>query len=334
MRVGIDMLNQDIDGSVELELQDGQGSPETARSVTQEMTNSSVPAITGTFSSDVSIALSDLAESEEFPFMTAVSGAPEVTGSEKSYVFRMSANTYQQVKGTLSFFSEVGASNVGLLAADYSYGQSVQRYMEQYSSDYGLSLEYSTLVPPDTSNFVPTLREIPTDSIDALLLVFPGGNGPTLVQQSREQGIFEEVAYPTGFNAYGTTVFKEALGADIEGLYTWSVDLDTDRAQAATEMMLEEYDVRMDALSLPNFDAVNLIGQAIQSADTVSPESIRDQIRDTSYTAASGYEVQFDDIGENTGYQLVVGQWQRRDGDIVNVPQFKSDVLSPAEEPQ
>jgi branched-chain amino acid transport system substrate-binding protein len=330
MRIAATERSEDI----ALELSDGQGSPEAARSVVEDMLSNGVPAITGTFSSDVSIALSDLAERESVPFVTAISGAPEVTGPDDEFTFRMAANTYQQCKGCMEFWRQAGAEKVAVLAADYSYGQSVLEYVANHASDYGLELVYETLLPVSTNNFTPALREVPTDEVDAVLFPFPGGNSPTLVNQARQQGFFEDIELVTGFNSHGTELFRQALGEGILGLYTWSVDLESDRSRQASELMREEHDVPMDALSLPNYDAFHMIADAMQSTDTLTPEGIRDELRNTDYRAASGYEVSFDDAGDNTQYRMVVGRWEEVDGVIRNVPQYTTDTLAPTEDVQ
>jgi len=334
MEVAMDELSEELDRDVELDLQDGQGSPEAARSVVQEMLDNNVPVVTGTFSSDASNALSSLAEQEQFPFLTGISGAVQITNEDDDYTFRLGGNTYQQCKATMEFFAERGVENVGVLAADYSFGQSVVDYMTEYASAYGQSIEYRSLVPLNTSDFVPELRNIDTDAIDALLYPFPGGNGPTLLKQTREQGLFEEVDTILGFNAHGAEVYKQALGEDVTGLYTWSVDLGSDRTRQASRKMLDRFDVRMDPMSLPNYDAVHLIGDAIDAAGGFEPSALRDEIQDTDYRAASGYEVNFNDAGDNAGYRMVIGQWQNVDGEIRNVPQYTTDVLSPQAAPQ
>jgi branched-chain amino acid transport system substrate-binding protein len=328
-RVAIEEANESLDEPIELEFKDGQASPETARSVVQEMLDADVPVVTGTFSSDVSNALSEFAEREEFPFMTAVSGDAEITSPEDDWTFRMSANTYQQLKATMEFFNEMETTKIAILAADYSFGRSVLEYMGDHASDFGLEMVHDSLIPLSTNNFVPELRQVDTDEVEAVLYPFPGGNSPTLIKQSREQGFFEDLDVVMGFNAHASEVYKQSLGSAIEGLYTWSVDLENQRAQAASERMMERFDVPMDALSLPNYDAVHLIVDAMESADSFDRQGIRDAIADTDYETASGYPVQFNDAGDNTQYRMVVGRWQQEGDRIRNVPQYTTDTLSP-----
>lgn len=328
-RVAIDDVNEAVDDDMALRLEDGQASPEEARRVTGDMIDDNVPVFTGTFSSDVSNALSELAERDEVPFMTAISVAPQITSPEDDYTFRLGGDTNQKLQGQSQFLQEEGVSSIGVIAADYSFGQSAVEFYQNRASEYGLSLEHQALVPLQTNNFVPELRQIDPDAVDALFFPFPGGNGPTLIQQTREEGLFDAVDLVIGHDSYGTELFKQALGDAIVGLYNWGVDLSNDRSTQASQAMLERFDVPMDSLSLPNYDAVSMIGQAVQQAGSVEPGAIRDTLADMEYQAASGWNVSFNDAGDNSSFRMHVSQWTEREGEVQNALQYRSDVVEP-----
>jgi branched-chain amino acid transport system substrate-binding protein len=314
---------------VELVERDGQASPEEARSVVQEMIDDGVPVITGTFSSDVSNAVSDLVEREEVPFVTAISVDPAITGPDDEYTFRLTGNTTQKLTGVAQFFADQGIEGVGILGADYSMGRSAVEFMNDNAGDYGLTVEHEALVPLTTNNFVPEFENVNTDAIDAMFFPFPGGNGPTLIEQAREQGIFEAVDIVIGHDSYGTELYKQALGDGIADVYNWGVDLSNDRSQAASEAMREEFDVPMDALSLPNYDAIHTIAGAMEEAGSTAPGDVRDALAEMEYEAASGWPVRFDESGDNEAYQMLVNRWEETDDGLQNVVQYTSDVIPP-----
>lgn len=324
---GMEVALAELD-DIEFVNEDGEAAPDQAISVFREMVDDDVPVVTGTFSSDVSNALSDQAEEEEIPFMTAISVAPGITGPDDDYTFRMTGDTTQKLKGVAEFLEAEGVSGLSVIAADYSMGRSAVEFMENRASNYGMSLEHQAVVPLATDNFVPELSQIDTDEVDALFTPFPGGNGPTLVGQIREQGLFEELDIILGHDSYGTELFLDALGEDIAGMYFWGVDLENERAQAANDRMQEMFDVRMDSLSLPNYDAVRMIGEVMESADPITPENIRDGLADIEYETASGWDVSFDDSGDNEAYRMVVSRWEQGEDRPVSQVQFTSDVVT------
>ena len=327
--VAIDEVNAERDQAIELVQEDGQASTEEARNVVQSMIDDGVSVFTGTFSSDVSNAVSDLAEEEEVPFVTAISVAPQITDSDDDYTFRLTGNTTQKLTGLAQFFEAEGVGAVGIVAADYSMGRSGIEFMNANASDYGFSVEHEAAVPLSTNNFVPELRNVDTDAIDAMFFPFPGGNGPTLIQQAREQGIFDAVDYVVGHDSYGTQLYKGALGDGIESVYNWGVDLSNERSQAASQTMQDRHDVPMDALSLPNYDAVHMIADAVDQAGGFDPQGVRDAIQNTSYDAAAGWSVEFDDAGDNTQYRMLVSQWRKEGGSLANDVVYTSDVIRP-----
>lgn len=327
-RVAIREFDDEGD-AVELVEKDGQGSPEEARRVVQEMIDDGVPVVTGTFSSDVSNGISDLAEAESVPFVTAISVDPAITDEGDDYTFRLTGDTGQKLAGLAQFFEEQGVETLAIVGADYSMGRSAVEFMTDRASEYGFSLEHSTLVPLTTNNFVPELEKLDAEAIDALFLPFPGGNGPTLVEQARQQGVFDAVDLVVGHDSYGSQLYKQALGDGIEGIYNWGVDLSSDRSKRASEAMDEEYGVPMDALSLPNYDAVTLLARILRDADSPDPETIRDELANATYETASGWSVEFDDAGDNLAYRMLVSQWTESSSGLRNEVAFESSVIEP-----
>jgi branched-chain amino acid transport system substrate-binding protein len=330
--IAIEEINAERDEPIELVTEDGQASSEEARNVSQTMIDNDVPVITGTFSSAVSGAVSNLAEEEEIPFMTAISVDPGITSESDEYTFRLTGDTNQKLTGVAQFFQDQGVERVGVLGADYALGQSSVDFMNGNASDFGFTVESTSLVPLSTSDFVPELRNIDTDNVDAMFFPFPGGNGPTLVEQFRSQGIYEEVEYMVGHDSYGTQLYRNAVDDAITGTYNWGVDISNDRAQSANEAMQEAYDdtpQRMDALSLPNYDAVHMIANAMERADSLTPQAVRDELADASYEAASGWTVEFGESGDNTQYQLLLNRWTSTDNGQRNEVQYETDVIPP-----
>jgi ABC-type branched-subunit amino acid transport system substrate-binding protein len=208
-------------------------------------------------------------------------------------------------------------------------GQSAVTFMQENASTYGFTVEHDALVPLSTNNFVPELRKVDTGAIDAMFFPFPGGNGPNLIKQARQQGIFEEVDIVIGHDSYGTQLYKGALGEQIRDVYNWGVDLSNERSQAASQKMMDAYEVPMDALSLPNYDAVHMIADAVDEAGSFAPGDIRDALQNMSYDAASGWGVSFNDAGDNTQYRMLVSRWQQSGGSLTNNVVYESDVISP-----
>lgn len=328
-RVAAEEVNADRDDPVELVAKDGQGSPAEARRVAQEMIDDGVPVITGTFSSDVSNALSELAESEEVPFVTAISVDPNITDEGDDYTFRLTGDTDQKLAGLSQFFADRNVEGLGIVGADYSMGRSAVEFMEAEAGEYGFSVEHSSLVPLSTNNFVPELQKLDADAIDALFLPFPGGNGPTLVEQARQRGVFDEVELVVGHDSYGSQLYRQALGDQIRGLHNWGVDLSNERAQQASATMREKWGVPMDALSLPNYDAIHAVLAAVEEGGSFAPGDIRDGLANLRYDAASGWPVAFTESGDNPTYRMLVNQWRESDDGLRNVVQFESDPVEP-----
>ncbi|RQG86708.1 amino acid ABC transporter substrate-binding protein [Natrarchaeobius halalkaliphilus] len=329
MEVAIEELTEELDEPIELQATDGEAAPDRAVSVARNMYDNNIPVITGTFSSDVSNVLSDLAEDEEVPFITSISVDPEIINEDDEYTFRMTGDTTQKLKGMAEFLEEEGVSGIAVIAADYSMGESSIEFFEERAEEYGMELVHSAEVPMETDNFVPEIGDLDTDEIDALFYPFPGGTAPTLISQTREQGLFDEVDIVIGHDSYGTETFYESLGDDLQDMYFWGVDLENEQAQQANERMQEMFDVRMDPLSLPYYDTIHLIAEVMGEQGSVDPQDIRNGLADIEYETASGWDVRFDQNGNNTEFQMIVGQWQEDDdGELAPNVEYTSHVVS------
>ncbi len=120
------------------------------------------------------MALSDFAENEEIPFMTAISVDPEIVEPGDDYTFRMTGNTTQKLRGMSEFLEQEDVSGIGVIAADYAMGRSAVEFMEQEAGDYGMDLVSDAVVPMATDDFTRSYRNRHRRD-RRTLCPFPGG---------------------------------------------------------------------------------------------------------------------------------------------------------------
>lgn len=331
--LGIEAVNEQSDQEdISLTTADTAGNVEDAQSVVQNSIEEGSVAIAGTISSDVAISIRDLLEEEEVPHITPIAGAPEITQPGTNFSFRFFGDEEQKEFGQLQFLSEEGVSNVAIIGADYSYPRTTVEFFREYAPEFDISLQHVSFVPLGTDNFQPELNEFSDDEVDAIFLPYPGANGVTLIQQIREAGLFENNIV-LGDIGYGSVPFLSALQEDIVGVNHWGSDWTTSGAQQVAESVPERYDTRAHIYHTIAYDTVQIVGRAINSADSLDPVAVRDAIRDIEYEAASGWTVTFDEDGHCETYQLIINQWGQENGEFVRNNQFKSDVIPPEPSP-
>lgn len=330
--VAIEEFNQQNDGEdISLTIADTAGEVEEARSVTQEAIEDGAVAITGTISSDVAVSIRELLESEEVPHLTPIAGEPAITQDGTDFSFRLPGSETQKEFGMLQFFEEQGVEDVAIIGADYSYPRTTVEEFERFAPDFGISIESASFVPLGTDNFRPEL-DFNNEDVDAIFLPYPGANGVTLIQQIREEGLFEDNII-VGDYGYGSVPYLSALQEDIVGVNNWGADLTSDRSQQVVSAVDGQFDTRAAIYHLLGYDSVMTIARSISQADSLDPVAVRDMMREIDYNAASGWRVTFGENGDCETYRMVINEWIQQDDRIVNERRFRSDEISSSPSP-
>lgn len=326
-RVAIDEVNSNSDqDDIEITTADTAAEVEQARSVIQDAIEEGAVAITGTVSSDVTTSTRELLEQEEVPQVTPIAGNPEITQEGTRFSFRIPGDEEQKEWGTLQFLSENDVTDVAIIATDFSYPRQTVNYFRQHMEAFDINLEHVSFTPFGTDNFRPELAKFSDDDVQALFLPVPGAGGVNLIQQIREEGFFDNNIV-IGDYSYGSVPYFQALGEGLLGVNNWGADLTSSRSQQLISEMQSRFNNRIAIYHLLGYDAARVVGDGINAADSLDPVAVRDAISETDYDAASGWRVTFDDSGHCATYQMIVNQWERQGGDLVNARRFGSDVI-------
>jgi ABC-type branched-subunit amino acid transport system substrate-binding protein len=328
-KVALDEVNQESDREdISISVADSAGQVEQARSAVQGAIDEGAVGITGPISSDVTIALRNLLEEEEVPQLTPQAGNPSITEPGTDFSFRFPGDEEQKEFGTMQFLAEQDVSSLAIIAADYSYPRTTVEFAKEFAPQFDISIEHEAFVPLGTDNFKPVLNEIDDQDVDAMFLPYPGANGVTLIQQIREEGLFENNVI-LGDYGYGSTPYVNALQEDIQNVNNWGADLTSDKSQDVISRIEDRFDTRAGIYHVEGYDSMKMMANAVNNAESLDPVAVRDALRDTSYEAASGWTVEFGEHGHCTTYRLIVNQWEQSGDGFVNARRFRSDTIPP-----
>lgn len=321
---------EDDEHSPSLRIEDTSGDPETAREVVEGMIDDGVPVIVGPISSDVGMAVRDLAERRGVPHLPAMCGNPDITRAGTRYTFRFSSSNRQSAEGTLRFFDSEGVDRVAVVAADFSYPHAVVRHMREYAPALDIEIGAVEHTPLGTEDFSEQIAAIDAEATDGIFLPYPGNNATTLIRQLHEAGLFEECLV-VGDYSYGSAPYHRELGADILDTHNWAIDTIGEPSRRLSAALDEPagvyhffgYDVtRMASEALATVSAPN-------PDESPNPEDVRDAVAATEYDAASGWGVSFDEDGVNERYQMRINRWLDLGAERRNLPLFQSDPIVP-----
>lgn len=313
------------DGNPSLRIEDTGGDPDEARDVVDGMIDDGVPVVVGPISSDVGLAVRDLAEERGVPHLPAMCGNPDITRAGTRYTFRFSSSNRQSAEGSLRFFDSEGVDRLAVVAADFSYPHAVVGHLREYAPAFDIEIGAVEYAPLGTEDFTAELASIEADATDGIFLPYPGNNATTLIRQLREAGLFDE-SVVLGDYSYGSAPYHRRLGADIADTYNWAIDTIGEPIRRLSAELGEPAGV----YHFFGYDVTRMAGEALAAAPSRDPEDVRDAVAATDYDAASGWGVRFGENGVNERYQMQVNRWiDVDDDDRRNLPLFRSDPIVP-----
>lgn len=152
-----------VDGRmIEIVVQDSANDADAGIDGFERLVEDGVVAIGGTISSTVGAAVAPLAEEAQIPYFLVKSGTEVALTADSRYTFRTCLPAApMDAAPVLQYAQEQGLSNVGVIVADYAWGQAfagaVESTFEGSGVDYG-EIQFAP-VPPDT-DFSPFVRAI------------------------------------------------------------------------------------------------------------------------------------------------------------------------------
>jgi branched-chain amino acid transport system substrate-binding protein len=145
-----------------------------------------VVAVGGVISSDVGLAAARLAEQAHVPLFLVKSGANEILTQSSRYTFRTCLPAAAEVaQPILQYAQQQGVTSVGVIIADYAWGQSIKSSLESTFKDApGIDLNIQ-VAPVRATDFTPYLRAL-GNGIGLLVATgHPPGSGAILAQSGQ-----------------------------------------------------------------------------------------------------------------------------------------------------
>jgi branched-chain amino acid transport system substrate-binding protein len=163
MRLAVQEINDagGVDGRMlELVEQDSENDADIAIDRFERLVEDGVVAVGGILSSGVGAPVSPLAEQLQVPTFLVKSGTEAALTADSRYVFRTCLPAAPMDAGPiLQYAQQEGFTNVGVIVADYPWGQALKGAVENTFADSGI--DYGEIqvapVPPDT-DFTPFVR--------------------------------------------------------------------------------------------------------------------------------------------------------------------------------
>jgi branched-chain amino acid transport system substrate-binding protein len=169
-----------VDGRmIEIVQQDSENDPDVAATAWDRLVEEGVVAVGGILSSGVSPTANQLAEADQIPVFFVKAGTPAGLTQDSRYTFRTCLPAApSDAAPVLQYVEEQGITNVGVIVADYAWGQGFKAAVE--ATFEGSGVDYGEIqvapVPPDT-DFTPFVRAMADAGAEMVIATgHPPGN--------------------------------------------------------------------------------------------------------------------------------------------------------------
>ncbi|MFC6837876.1 ABC transporter substrate-binding protein [Halomarina ordinaria] len=319
-----------LDGAtLTVERGDNEGTQELGGEVEQQLIEAGAVAITGCYSSPVTLSAAQIAEREQVPHLIDVSVANRILQENQlEYVYRVSPNATGFAQNYAEFMPEVARSNdqtmdtAGIVYLDTAFGQSINETLQSALPDNDVEIAFADAYSADQSNLDTEATRARENDPDAI--VFVGyGNGGIMLANS-----LQNVDYrPSLLTGCSTPTFTSEqviseIGEFVEGGFGNNYDFD--HTLDWTETIFTDYEEEFgDPLQVihtsMSYASTIVIANAIEEAGSTDPGDIQSALQNITvedHPAAMG-PITFQDDGENENGLAPMHQVQDQEANVV-----------------
>ncbi len=286
MQLAVEEINAagGVDGRpLELVVRDTQGTPEEGVTALRGMIErDGVVAVGGIISSDVGLATSRIAETEEVPLFLVKAGSDAILTPDTRYTFRTCLPAAPMTMGPFAqFIASEGVTRVGAIIADYAWGRAIEdAIVEQVGALDGIDPQIEVAPVPET-DFTTYLRRL--EDLDPELLIATG-HPPGAAAITRQAADLGFDAFVTGSDSSAVAVFEGVGDASYDRYVDLScADYAADDYQELATRYHDRFDGFMEDDAVSGYGQVLMVQEAIEVTGGTDPAAIADHLRETTF---------------------------------------------------
>jgi len=283
---------------LELVAYDTGANPKKATTFVKRLINQDkVVAIMGGSASGETMAILPFIKKAKIP-LVSMAGSIKIVQPVKQYVFKTPATDRMACQKIFEYLKSKGQTNVALISGNGGFGKSMRGQCKDVASDYGVSIVADETYGPKDTDMTSQLTKIKSMS-NVQAVVNPGfGQGPAIVTKNFKQlGMTQTLVQSHGV---ASKKFIELTGSASEGVIVASPPVviaslleDSNPIKKVAMDYIKDYETKYNApvstFGGYAFDALNLIVNAMNKAQSTEPQAIRDAIENTSnYVGLNG----------------------------------------------
>ncbi|MCX5818509.1 MAG: ABC transporter substrate-binding protein [Deltaproteobacteria bacterium] len=295
--------------------------PTTAASIARRMTSKDgVSAIIGAYASSLSLAVSEVTERSEVPFLT-MSFTDLLTKRGFKYIFQVVPLASHMGKAQLTYTLEMAKASgvdirkIAIVHEDTAYGSGQADGLAAEAKRLGIEVSLKDAYPAGLTDAMPLIQKIKKSQADVLFPISYFTDAVLLIRSMRQSGMDTPVV--GGAAGFVIPEFPEALGDFTEGI----LSVDTSSYDHYGEIGKLYRDKHLKFMNHEAFEQalmLDVLARAVSKAKSSDPKKIAQALREIRVTSKiaqglPGKVVAFDKTGLNASAYPVMIQYQKRE---------------------
>ncbi len=298
---------------------DDAGKPAEAQTAANELvSNEGVAMLTGTFLSNIGLAVSDFAKQKKVFFLAAEPLTDAITWEKGNrYTFRLRPSNYMQAAMLVEEAAKLPAKKWATIAPNYEYGQSAVSVFKKLLSAKRPDIQWVDAQWPPLGKIDagPVVQALANANPDAILNVEFGGDLVKFVREGNTRGLFKNrsvVSFLTGEPEYLDALKDEAPTGWIVTGYPW-YDIKTPEHSAFLKAYQDKYKDYPRLGSIVGYETIKAAAAILTKANSTDPEKLIAAAEGISLPSPFG-EITFRKIDHQSTLGAFVGKTAVKDG--------------------
>lgn len=303
---------------------DDSGKPADAQTAANELvSNENVAMLTGTFLSNIGLAVSDFAKQKKVFFLAAEPLTDAITWSKGNrYTFRLRPSNYMQAAMLVEEAAKLPAKRWATLAPNYEYGQSAVAVFKKLLSEKRPDIQWvdEQWPPQGKIDAGPIVQALANSNPEAILNVTFGADLVKFVREGNTRGLFKDravVSFLTGEPEYLDPLKEETPSGWIVTGYPW-YSIKTPEHDAFLKAYQGKFNDYPRLGSIVGYQTIKAAAAILIKANSTDPEKLIAAAEGLSMSSPFG-QITFRKIDHQSTLGAYVGKTALKDGKGVMV---------------
>ena len=281
-----------------LSFEDSRGKPEISRLIVQKIIDvKKQPVIVGEYSSRCAKEVALLEEERKVPYLVVASAADDITRNNSNYVFRQNAPNAHYTDGLASFIRDVvKPATMAIIYESSDFGTSGAADMTKRVAGLGIKVLLQERYEKGSIDFRPILSRVKAAKPEVIYMVSYAVDAALLMRQIQELEIDAKL-YAGNAAGFAIPEFSDWAKSAAEYVVTaalWSPKLNFPGSRRYAEKYKTLYGDYPSYHGASAYAALFVIKNALERAESWTPENIRAALKETDIMTAFG-PVRFED---------------------------------------